>query len=67
MILSSIVATGQTQRINQHDYKIHIHRATEEINIDGVLDEEVWSKSEVATDFWMSEPIDGEKVPDEYE
>jgi len=65
--LSSITIDGQAERVNQQDYKIHILRATEEMNVDGILDEAIWSKSEIATDFWMSEPIDGEKVPEEYD
>jgi len=60
-------ADGQTQRVNQEDYHINIQKSTEEINVDGILDESIWSTAEVATDFWMSEPIDGEKVPDEYD
>ena len=57
----------QAQRVNQEDYKIDMLKTTEEVIIDGVLNEEIWTKSDVATDFWMSEPIDGEKVPDEYD
>ena len=63
----STKATSQAQRVNQQDYTIHMLKTTEEVTIDGILDEKIWSKSDVATDFWMSEPIDGEKVPDEYD
>ena len=58
---------AQSARVNQEDYKIHIKKSGEEIKVDGILDETIWTTSEVATDFWMSEPIDGEKVPDEYD
>ena len=32
------------------------------MTIDGKLGEEVWSTAEVGTDFWMSFPIDKQKV-----
>lgn len=67
LISMSFRVSAQAERVNQEDYKIHIQKVAEEINIDGILDEGVWSTAEVATDFWMSEPIDGEKVPDEYD
>lgn len=47
------------------NYRINIQRATDEIKVDGVLDEATWASADIATNFWMSEPIDGERVPDE--
>ncbi len=65
--LSASQLEGQDQRVNQEDYKIRIIKTVEKIQVDGILDEDIWTRSEIATDFWMSEPIDGEKVPEEYD
>jgi len=58
---------AQSERVNQDDYRMNIKKSAEKIKVDGVLDEAIWSTGQVATDFWMSEPIDGERVPDEYQ
>ncbi len=43
----------------QEIYQLKINRTTESIKVDGSLDEEVWKSSQVATDFWVSFPVDG--------
>ncbi len=49
----------------QEDYQIAIKKTTEKIELDGNLREEAWKVADVATDFWMSFPTDGERVPEE--
>ena len=43
----------------QEIYQLNIDRTTESIKVDGVLDEQVWKTSAVATNFWVSYPTDG--------
>jgi hypothetical protein len=45
------------QKINEK-YEYHINKATSAIKIDGKVDEEGWTKCEVAKDFWMVTPAD---------
>jgi hypothetical protein len=49
---------GQTRAINREKYRIHINRTTEQIIIDGVLDEEVWSMAERTGPFQRVLPTD---------
>ncbi len=44
------------------DFQVHIRRSTELIKVDGALDENIWQESEMATDFWMSFPVDDRKA-----
>ena len=46
----------------QEEYQIHINRTSEKIVIDGQLNEATWQQSEVASDFWMSFPVDDKKA-----
>ena len=41
------------------DYGIEIYPTSEEILIDGKLDESEWMQIQPATDFWVQSPIDG--------
>ncbi len=43
----------------QEEYQLHIKKTTEEIKVDGSLDEAIWQSAQRATNFWMSFPIDG--------
>ncbi|MDZ7897346.1 MAG: DUF5916 domain-containing protein [Arcicella sp.] len=45
------------QKINEK-YEYHINKTTSLIKIDGKVDEEGWTKCEVAKDFWMVTPAD---------
>lgn len=45
------------QKINA-DYRLHIHRASSPIIVDGIMDEKAWEDAEVATDFFMITPMD---------
>ena len=61
--LSAIILTGSapasdSKGINRDKYKIYITKTTETINVDGVMDEAVWSSTDVAKDFLRVLPID---------
>ncbi|MCA0931867.1 carbohydrate binding family 9 domain-containing protein [Lutimonas saemankumensis] len=47
----------QAQKKNAN-YRLHIKKATSEITIDGVMDEEAWKETDVAKDFFMVLPAD---------
>lgn len=44
------------------DFQVHIRRSSDPIKVDGALDEKIWQESEMATDFWMSFPVDDRKA-----
>ena len=46
-----------SQKVNDH-FNILCNRATDQIQIDGVLDEDTWINADVATDFHMIMPMD---------
>ena len=52
------IVTGQNKGINREQYKINITKTSEQITIDGVLDEPVWASSHPARDFRRVLPID---------
>ncbi|NVJ86914.1 MAG: carbohydrate binding family 9 domain-containing protein [Algoriphagus sp.] len=52
-----LVFVAKAQKIND-DYRLQIRKASSEIIIDGVLDEQAWLDAEVATDFFMITPMD---------
>ncbi len=39
-------------------YKLHIHKASSPISIDGVMDERAWFDADTATNFFMVTPMD---------
>jgi hypothetical protein len=49
----------------REDFNIKILKTDQPITLDGDLSEQVWSESDVATDFWMSYPIDDQLVATE--
>ncbi len=54
LLLFSVQAIAQ-----QHDkYQIHIRKTEETIKLDGQLDEASWSRSDIAGDFFLSQPYD---------
>ncbi|WP_373515024.1 DUF5916 domain-containing protein, partial [Persicitalea sp.] len=57
LLLSGITGLSLAQKPNQK-YQYNIHATTSEINIDGIADEGVWQEAQVATDFFMVQPID---------
>ncbi len=57
LLSQSLVA----QKINE-SYQIHIQRASSEITIDGVVDEDAWKEADAASDFYMVLPMDTSKA-----
>jgi hypothetical protein len=55
LLLFSFSAFSQKKN---ESYQLHIHKASSPITIDGVLDEQAWREAEVATDFYMTLPMD---------
>jgi len=52
--------------LNSHDaYRLHIHRASSAITVDGVMDEQAWLDADSAANFFMVLPMDTShaKVP----
>ena len=49
---------GESKGVNRAKYRIGISGTTSEINIDGVLDEPIWSSTETATHFQRVLPTD---------
>ncbi len=63
--LCSLSLLGQTTQQNlQETYQLAIQKTSEEILIDGKLQEAVWKSANVADNFWMSFPFDGQRVAD---
>ncbi|UCF39347.1 MAG: carbohydrate binding family 9 domain-containing protein [Acidobacteriota bacterium] len=63
LLLSCIIcsvgsAPAQTQGVNRQKYRIHIKKTDEPIEIDGLLQETVWSTAEKAENFPLVTPID---------
>lgn len=56
-----ILFDGNSQKKNQ-DFKIHIHKTTKSIVIDGVGDDEAWNAAEEVNDFFMVLPMDDRKA-----
>lgn len=61
-IFSPISAQDASQATLQDQYQLSIKKVTEKITIDGELNEQTWQDVEVATDFWMSFPVDDRRV-----
>lgn len=45
------------QKVNDH-FSLHIDKTSEEITIDGILDEDTWKQTDVAKNFFMIQPTD---------
>ena len=60
------ISAQETEKQNLQDtYKLNIKHTNERINIDGALSESFWDNAEVATDFWMSYPVDNVRAETE--
>ncbi|HKH59879.1 MAG TPA: DUF5916 domain-containing protein [Flavitalea sp.] len=55
IFLCSISARGQKKN---DQYKLHIHKASSAIRVDGVMDETSWQEAETAGSFFMVLPMD---------
>lgn len=49
---------GQSKGINREKYRINISQTSNTINVDGILDEPVWSSADIATHFQRVLPTD---------
>ena len=49
---------GESKGINREKYRIGISKTNSNINIDGILDEPIWSSTETATHFQRVLPTD---------
>ncbi len=47
-----------TAQVNSEAYQLSVKKTTEQITIDGKLDEKVWSEAEKAKDFTQNFPVD---------
>ena len=55
---------GQTEPVDyRQTHQLNIKRASSPIELDGLLGEAAWEEAEVATDFWLKFPTDGEPAP----
>lgn len=60
--LGIYIAYGQAQTQNNSQYQLHIQPTQSNLKIDGLLDEPIWQEAEIAADFWVQAPIDGERA-----
>jgi len=54
----SIVSNGQNTPVNRSDYRLQAMETDQIFKIDGILDEELWSKAEKTSPFFRITPID---------
>ena len=57
-----VIAQDNQNNNLQDQYRLSIQQTSEKIIIDGDLSEDIWQKTEVADDFWMSYPVDNIRV-----
>ncbi|HJZ40180.1 MAG TPA: DUF5916 domain-containing protein [Bacteroidales bacterium] len=62
LIISAILLLSFPLTAQDSQRRITVKFITEQIKIDGVLDETVWETAEYATDFWQYFPIDSLKA-----
>ncbi|MFY0629525.1 MAG: hypothetical protein JXR05_04030 [Flavobacteriaceae bacterium] len=65
MLLSGNLLNAQ-EKINTNRKKIKTTRVTKAPKIDGVLNDEAWKNAEIAKDFVVFRPDNGQKAPEEY-
>ena len=64
MLLCTLALRAQTGSEDPRDtYQLHIKRASSPIVLDGLMGEMAWEEAEVARDFWLKFPRDGEPAP----
>ena len=67
MICHAGYISAQEGIINQTTHKILLESTTEDIKVDGLLEEAVWAQTEYIGDFWYSFPVDDQPVEDEWQ
>lgn len=60
-IIIFCLQTATAQKINEK-FRIHVKRTHSPLNIDGMPDDEAWSKAETAKDFFMVLPMDSSRA-----
>ena len=58
LFIVSGILSGQNTPINRADYVLHALKNSEPVEIDGILDEAIWSQAEKTTPFFRIQPID---------
>jgi len=58
LLCYTTILSGQSGGINKDKYRINIASTTNTINVDGILDEPVWSTADLATHFQRVQPTD---------
>ncbi|MGE5419161.1 MAG: DUF5916 domain-containing protein [Chloroflexota bacterium] len=58
LIVSTAYLQGQSKAVNRDKYVIHINETSEKINLDGILDEEIWKTAEKSGKFQRVTPTD---------
>lgn len=61
IVFTILAFSGWAQKKNE-SFRLHIRRATAPIVIDGVADDSAWQDTDVADDFFMVLPMDGQKA-----
>jgi hypothetical protein len=54
----SVVLSAQNTPVNRKDYRLRATKISQPVSIDGVLDEEIWSRADKTTPFFRIQPID---------
>lgn len=66
MLFGTLALRAQTESSDPREsYQLQIKRASSPIVMDGLLGEPAWDEAEVARDFWLKFPRDGERAPSE--
>lgn len=65
LLFFSILAIGQ--EVNQHRKQLTTIRVEKAPKIDGVINDDAWKNVEVAKDFFVLRPDNGNKVPNTYQ
>ncbi len=65
LLVAPFSLISQTTNQLQENYQIPISRTEQKINVDGALDEEIWSRAEKISNFWMSYPTDDQRAAPE--
>lgn len=64
MLLCTSALWAQTAATDPREtYQLHIKKASSPIVLDGLMGEKAWDEAEIARDFWMKYPRDGERAP----
>lgn len=65
LLLAPFSLISQVTNPLQETYQIPISRTEQKISVDGALDEEIWSRAQKISNFWMSYPTDDQRAAPE--